>query len=191
MRDVRGEEKEHGVEGGNKEDRKRETQGVEEDVREGVREEPLEPLDVPSPSSFRSMEGILLEMERRMRKHIEEMGQSIQSRIDSKIDHGFAELNAKIDWVVDHLQSLASKGHEEGSMGRSSDPIEGDHSGIGCDASHNPQDDDRLTYVTPETEVHSGVFIDEKVGDTVKEVTSPISGEKKWVRKRGKVLCTP
>ena len=142
IRDVRGEEKEHRVEGGNKEDRRRETQGVEEDVRE----EPLEPFDVPSPSSFRSMEGILLEMERRMRKHIEEMGQSIQSRIDSKIDHGFVVLNAKIDWVVDHLQSLASKGHEEGSMGRSSDPIEGDHSGIGCDASHNPQDDDRLTY---------------------------------------------
>ena len=47
------------------------------------------------------MEGILLEMERRMRKHIEEMGQSIQSRIDSKIDHGFAVLNAKIDWVVE------------------------------------------------------------------------------------------
>ena len=43
----------------------------------------------------------------------------------------------------------------------------------------------------PETEVHSGVFIDEKAGDTVKDVTSPISGEKKWVRKRGKVLCTP
>ena len=76
-------------------------------------------------------------------------------------------------------------------MGRSSDLIEGDHSGIGCDASHNPQDDDRLNYVTPETEVHSGVFIDEKVGDTMKEVTSPISGEKKRVRKRGKVLHTP
>ena len=76
-------------------------------------------------------------------------------------------------------------------MGRSPDPIEGDHSGIGCDASHNPQDDDHLTYVTPEIEVYSGVFIDEKVGDTVKEVTSPISGEKKRVRKRGKVLYTP
>ena len=58
------------------------------------------------------MEGILLEMERRMRKYIEEMGQSIQSRIDSKIDHGFAMLNAKIDWVVDQLQILASKGHD-------------------------------------------------------------------------------
>ena len=52
IRDVKGEENEHGVEGGNKEDQKRETQGVEEDVREGVREEPLEPLDVPTPSSF-------------------------------------------------------------------------------------------------------------------------------------------
>ena len=91
----------------------------------------------------------MLEMERRMRKHIEEMGQSIQSRINSKIDHGFAELNANIDWVVDHLQSLASKGHGEGSMGCSPDPIEGDHSGIGCDAFHNPQDDNRLSYVTP------------------------------------------
>ena len=89
IRDVRGEEMERGIEGGNKEDRERETKGVEEDVRE----EPLEPLDVPTPSSFQPMEGILLEMERRMRKHIEEMGQSIQSRID----HGFSVLNAKIN----------------------------------------------------------------------------------------------
>ena len=65
---------ERGIEGGNKEDRNREIEGVEEDVREGVREEPSEPLDIPTPSSFRPMEGILLEMERRMRKHIEEMG---------------------------------------------------------------------------------------------------------------------
>ena len=114
---------EHGIEGGSKEDRERETEGVKEDVREGAREEPLEPLDVPTPSSFRYMEGMLLDMERIMRKHIEEMAQSIQSRIDSKIDHGFVMLNAKIDWVVDQLQSMASKGHEESSMGRSSNTI--------------------------------------------------------------------
>ena len=48
IRDVRGEEMEHGLEGGNTKDRERETEGVEE----GVREEPPEALDVPTPSNF-------------------------------------------------------------------------------------------------------------------------------------------
>ena len=34
--------------------------------------------------------------------------------------------------------------------------------------------DDRLTYVTLATEVHSGVFVDKNQGDTVQVVTSPL-----------------
>ena len=52
-------------------------------------------------------------------------------------------------------------------------------------------DDDRLTYVTPDTEVHSRVLIDEKLGDTVLEVTSPKSREKKRVWKRAVALQMP
>ena len=51
--------------------------------------------------------------------------------------------------------------------------------------------DDRLTYVTLDMEVHFGVFVDEQLGDTIQEVTSPISGEKKMVRKRAAALRTP
>ena len=49
-------------------------------------------------------------------------------------------------------------------------------------------DEDRLTYITLDTEVHSGVFVDEQLGDTVQEVTSPIFGEKQRVRKRAATL---
>ena len=41
--------------------------------------------------------------------------------------------------------------------------------------------DDQLTYVTLDAEVHSSIFMDEKLGDTIQEVTSPKSREKKRV----------
>ena len=51
-------------------------------------------------------------------------------------------------------------------------------------------DDDRVTYVTPDMEVHSGVFVDEQLKDTIQEVTSPICREKKRVPKRAAALRT-
>ena len=51
--------------------------------------------------------------------------------------------------------------------------------------------DDRLTYVTPAIEVHSGVFVDKDHGDTIHVVTSPLLGVKTRLRKRGKALFTP
>ena len=38
--------------------------------------------------------------------------------------------------------------------------------------------DDKLTYKTPNTKVHSEVFMDEALGDTIVEVISPISVKK-------------
>ena len=48
-----------------------------------------------------------------------------------------------------------------------------------------------MTYVTPNTKVHSGVYVDKKLGDTIQEVTSPKFGDKKRVWKRAVVLQTP
>ena len=39
--------------------------------------------------------------------------------------------------------------------------------------------DERLTYVTLDMEVHSSVYVVEKLGDTIQEVTSPKFGEKR------------
>ena len=51
--------------------------------------------------------------------------------------------------------------------------------------------DDRCTYITPDTEVHFEVFVDEGLDEKIEEVTSPKFGEKKRVRKRAPALCTP
>ena len=50
--------------------------------------------------------------------------------------------------------------------------------------------DDRLTYETPNTEVHSEVFVDEALGDTIVEVISPISGKKTQTKKRALTLLS-
>ena len=47
-----------------------------------------------------------------------------------------------------------------------------------------------MTYITPDIEVHFRVLVDEKLGDTVLEVTSPKYGEKKRVSKRVVALRT-
>ena len=44
---------------------------------------------------------------------------------------------------------------------------------------------------TPNTEVHSGVFVDELLGDTIVEVTSSISSKKMRTQKWAALLCTP
>ena len=51
--------------------------------------------------------------------------------------------------------------------------------------------DDMMTYETPNTEVHSEVFVDEALSDTIVEVISPISGKKNWTRKRAPALLSP
>ena len=38
--------------------------------------------------------------------------------------------------------------------------------------------DDRFTYVTPTTEIHSGVFVDKNLGDIVHVFTNSLSGVK-------------
>ena len=66
---------------------------------------------------------------------------------------------------------------------------QGETSDVGAGAIHAEQDKD--TYVTPNTEVHSGVFVDELLGDTIVEVTSPIFSKKMRTQKRAALLCTP
>ena len=65
---------------------------------------------------------------------------------------------------------------------------EGETSNV--DAGPEEAEEDRITYVTPNTEVHSGVFVDEVFGDTIVEVTSPILGKKKRTR-NGPLPCAP
>ena len=48
-------------------------------------------------------------------------------------------------------------------------------------------DDDWLKYVTLDTQVHFVIFVDEKLGDIMQEVTSPKYGE----NKRAVALRTP
>ena len=47
-----------------------------------------------------------------------------------------------------------------------------------------------MTYETPNTKVHSEVFVDEALGDTIVEVISPISGKKTQIRKRAPTLLS-
>ena len=47
-----------------------------------------------------------------------------------------------------------------------------------------------MTYETPNTEVHSEVFVDEALGDTIVEVISPISGKKTQTSKCAHVLLS-
>ena len=48
-----------------------------------------------------------------------------------------------------------------------------------------------MTYETPNTEVHSEVFMDEALGDTIVEVISPISRKKTRTRKCAPTLLSP
>ena len=182
-----------------------------EKVREEVREEPTVRVDARGPTSSRapSPESSVPEMERRILQRIDEMGQSIESRmlsridemgrsiesrlmsrvdelgrsLDSRVDGLFDELNKKIDRIAEKIRDKPSEDSapfdiQEGAA----------ESGIG---DIPVAGDDQMTYVTPVTEVHSGVFVDEDRGDTIHVVTSPLSGVKTRVRKRGKALCTP
>ena len=56
---------------------------------------------------------------------------------------------------------------------------------------HVQVDDDRLIYETPNTGVHSKVFVDEALGDTIVEVISPIFEKNKRTQKRATPLLTP
>ena len=47
-----------------------------------------------------------------------------------------------------------------------------------------------MTYKTPNIEVHSEVFVDEALGDTILEVISPIYRKKTWTRKRAPALLS-
>ena len=50
---------------------------------------------------------------------------------------------------------------------------------------------DRMTYETPNNEVHSEVFVNEALGDTIVEVISPIIGKKTQNRKCAPALLSP
>ena len=47
-----------------------------------------------------------------------------------------------------------------------------------------------MTYETPNAKVHSEVFMDEALGDTIVEVISPISGKKTQTKKRALTLLS-
>ena len=51
-------------------------------------------------------------------------------------------------------------------------------------------DDDRLTCIISDIEVHFEVFFDEGLEEKIEEVTSPKSGENKLVPKRAPVPLT-
>ncbi len=122
-------------------------------------------------------------IESRLMSRVDEMGRSLDARVDGLFD----ELKLKIDRIAEQIRDKPANGKSEDSA--PFDLQEGAaESGIG---DIPVAGDDRLTYVTPATEVHSEVFVDEDRGDTVHVVTSPLSGLKTRVRKRGKALCTP
>ena len=71
-------------------------------------------------------------------------------------------------------EHLEEEDSETATVGKA--PKEGDH--------------DRDTYVTSNTEVHSSVFFDEVLGETIVEVTSSISDKNVRTQKRVGPLCT-
>ena len=90
--------------------------------------------------------------------------------MDSRVDGLFDELNKKIERIAEKIRDKPSEDsnpfdiQEGAAESRIGDiPVAGD---------------DRMTYVTPTTEVHSGVFVDENWGDTIHVVTNPLSGVK-------------
>ena len=152
---------------------------------EGVlhHEEPTTLGEEPRPTH----EGALPELELRLRSYIDEVGKRVEVRLMSHVDHHMAEMSRKIDAL------LAEVRRADASVLNvlQQDPLEeeqGETSNVGVGAIHAEQDRD--TYVTPNTEVHSGVFVDELMGDTIVEVTSPISGKKIRTRKRAAPVCT-
>ena len=99
-------------------------------------------------------------------------------------------MNRKLDSLIALLQN-----RDVAAMNILQVPVENELEQVGEMAAQvyvpAQADDDRLTYVTPDTEVHSGVFVDEQLGDTIQEVTSPISREKRRVQKREVALQMP
>ena len=86
-----------------------------------------------------------------------------------------AEMSRKIDALLAEVQRADASVLNV----QQQDPLEeeqGETSNASAGAIHAEQDRD--TYVTPNTKVHSGVFVDEILGDTIVEVTSPISEKK-------------
>ena len=153
---------------------------------EGVRhpEEPSTLGEEPQPTH----EGALPELELRLRSYIDEVGKRVEVRLMSHVDHHMAEMSRKIDALLAEVRRADAPAFNVLQQ----DPVEeeqGETSNAGAGAINAEQDRD--TYVTPNTEVHSGVFVDEMLGDTIVEVTSPISGKKIRTRKRAAPLCSP
>ena len=120
----------------------------------------------------------MAEKDAKLKLYIDHVGRAVEERVRVHVDASLADINRKIDTLIAMLQNWdvavinilhvqEDNGLEQ--MGEMSNKVY-----ILAQA-----DDDRLTYVMPDIEVHFGVLVNETQGDTVQEVTSPISGEKK------------
>lgn len=108
-------------------------------------------------------------MKIRLRWYINEA----ESQITRHFEQPLAEMNRKIDTILATLQrpdvsvvNIIAEEHLKEEEGETS--YIGDVQAI----------DDKLTYETPNTEVHLEVFVDVVLGDMIVEVISPIS--RKW-----------
>ena len=123
-------------------------------------------------------------MEMRLRWYIDEF----EAQIIHHFEEPLAEMNRKMDTILAVLATLQRVDASVVNILREEhlEEEEGETSTVG-----DVQDvDDRLTYETPNIEVHSEVFMDEALGDTIVEVISPISGKKTRTRKHTPALLS-
>ena len=130
-------------------------------------------------------EGGLAEMEMRLRWYIDES----EARIIRHFEELLVEINQKMDTVLAAVAILHRPDASVVNILREEhlEEEEGETPAVG-----NVQAvDDKLTYETPNTEVHSEVFVDEALDDTIVEVISLISRKKTRTRKRAPTLLSP
>ena len=139
------------------------------------------------PDAEQPPEGGLAKMEMRLRRYINES----EARIIRHFEESLAEMNWKIDIVLAALAILQRLDATVVNILREEhlEDEEGETSTVG----DVQATDDTMTYETPNVEVHSEVFMDEALGDTIVEVISPISVKKIRTTKRvrpGKISVT-
>ena len=123
-------------------------------------------------------------MEMRLRWYIDES----EAWIICRFEEPLVEMNRKMDIVIADLATLQRVDASVVNILREEhlEEEEGETSAIGGVQAVN----DRLTYETPNTEVHSEVFVDEALVDIIVEVISPISKKKIMTRKLAPALLT-
>ena len=127
-------------------------------VQEGSREKEVTPeKGQPTPETAQPLEGTLAEMEARLMSYINR----VKERVRVYYDAPLAEMNRKLDSLIALLQNW-----DVAAMNILQVLVENELEQVGETSAQvyvpAHADEDRLTYVTPDTEVHYGVFVDEQ-----------------------------